>query len=80
MRRTSPGMASALPKSDAERSWGGRAMMRAMMRMAKSTHHLVHHTGTAMVIATEISASRTMRMERGISACWMVLSMKFRLP
>ena len=79
MRRTSPGMARTLAK-DRKRSWRGSAMKRETANKAKSTHHFSHQVGIKMVIKIEMLANRTIRIDRGMSACWMVLSIKLILP
>ena len=55
-------------------------MNRAMHSKPKRIHHLDAHTGKASVMNKEMPPNSTMRMERGIKACWMVLSMKLMLP
>ncbi len=79
MRSTRPGMASTLAK-ERNRSWRGIAMNNAIANIAKSIHHFSHQEGMKMVMKMEMPDSRTIRMERGMSACWMVLSMKLILP
>ena len=58
----------------------GMAMNKEKARIAKSTHHFSHQEGIKTVIKIEMPANKTMRIERGMRACCMVLSMKFRLP
>lgn len=79
MRKTRPGMASTLAK-DLKRSGRGRAMNRETAMRAKNIHHFSHHDGMKMVMRMEMLAKRTIRIERGINACWMVLSIKLIFP
>ena len=77
--RTNPGMASTFAK-ERKRSWRGKAMNRDTASRAKSAHHFSHQDGMEIVIKTDVPASNIIRMERGMSACWIVLSMKLILP
>ena len=79
MRSTSPGMVNTF-MNDCFRSWLGMAMYKAMARMPNSIHHFSHHVGMSRVIKTETPPNRTINIERGMSACWMVLSIKLILP
>lgn len=79
IRNTSPGRAMIFFK-ELKRSWEGSAMNRAMHSKPKRIHHLDAHTGKVRVMNAEMPANNTMRMERGINACWMVLSIKLILP
>ena len=55
-------------------------MKRDTANKAKSIHHFSHQMGIKMVIKIEMPANNTIRMERGMRACWMVLSTKLILP
>ena len=79
IRNTSPGRAMIF-LNELKRSWEGSAMNSAMQSKPKRIHHLGTHTGKTSVMNTEMQPNNTIRIERGINACWMVLSMKLMLP
>ena len=72
-------MASTLAK-ERKRSWRGRAINRDIASRANSIHHFSHQDGMKIVIKMDMLTNNTIRIERGMSACWMVLSMKLILP
>ena len=58
----------------------GMATNRDIANSPQRIHHFSHHVDIVIVMNIEIAVSNTMRIERGIKACWMVLSMKLILP
>ena len=78
-RRTRPGMTSTF-LNDCVLNCFGIAMNSAIANNPKRIHHFSHHSGIVSVTKIEIPVNRTIRIERGINACWIVLSTKFILP
>jgi hypothetical protein len=72
-------MESTLLK-ERSRSWLGIAMNNDTDKMPNDIHHFSHHSGMMNVMKIEMPVSKTIKMERGIRACWMVLSTKLILP
>ena len=79
MRRTRPGTARTLPK-ERKRNGPGMAIKSDAPNIINKAHHFSHHDGIAIVMKMEMAANKTINMERGISACWIVLSMKLIFP
>ena len=67
-------------ENDRKRISLGIATKSDMPKMANVIHHFSHHSGITTVINIEMPVNKTIRMERGMSACWMVLSTKLTLP
>ena len=79
MRRTRAGMVSTL-LSERKRISLGIATNSDSPNIPKVIHHFSHHDGIAIVMKIEMPANSTINIERGINACWMVLSTKLILP
>lgn len=71
----SPKSVPVFLKSDRVRSCAGMDMISDAMRTKSIIHHFAAHTGTMMSMSNAMKNVATMRMERGIRACCMVLSM-----
>ena len=78
-RRTMPGIARTF-LNDCKRNSFGIAMNMATANNPNNNHHFSHHSGMTKVIIIEMHAKRTIKIERGIRACCIVLSMKLILP
>ena len=77
--KTNPGIAKTLLK-ERKRSCLGIAIYKDIANIPRSIHHFSHYTGMNNVMKIDIPPNNTIRIERGISACCMVLSMKFIFP
>jgi hypothetical protein len=76
---TNPGIAKTLA-NERSRKGLGSATKRANANRPKSIHHFSHQNGNRIVINIDIPINNTINMDRGIRACWMVLSIKSILP
>ena len=79
MRRTKPGIVKTL-ENERKRISFGMATNNDKPNIANVIHHFSHHDGMAIVINMDMPVNNTIKIERGINACWMVLSTKLIFP
>ena len=80
---TRVGSDSIFPKTDCLRNCFGVAMYRVMQIVMNRHHHLIYQksekSSEKAVMTKDMAKAPTTNMERGINACWMVLSIKSQL-
>lgn len=76
---TRPGIDNTLLK-ERRRNSLGIAIYKEIANIPRSAHHFSLHTGINIAMKIDIPPSNTIRIERGISACCIVLSIKLILP
>lgn len=79
MRSTSPGIVNTL-ENERNRISLGMATNNDRPNTASVINHFSLHTGMTIAMKIEIAVNNTINIDRGMSACWMVLSTKLILP